>query len=202
MSSPTESSPTAEAALVDALRAGEERAYETLVRTHGPRMLAVTRRYTRNEEDAQEALQDAFVSAFRALERFEGGSRLATWLHRIAVNAALMLERKRSRRREQDIEELLPAYGPGGHRSEPPIAWNEPAGAGLEREELRALVLRSIAELPENYRTVLVLRDIEELDLDEIAERLEITPGAAKIRVHRARQALRTLLDPHMRLDP
>lgn len=201
MSAPLETSIAAEAELLAALRAGDERAFEALVRTHGPRLLALTRRYTRTEEDAQEALQDAFVSAFRGLDRFEGGALLSTWLHRIAVNAALMIERRRSRRREQDIEELLPVYGPGGHRIEPPAAWSEPVGAELEREELRTLVLRSIAQLPENYRTVLVLRDIEELDLAEIAARLDITPGAAKIRVHRARQALRTLLDPHLRAD-
>ncbi len=199
--SPSTATAPDETELVAALRAGDERAYELLVRTEGPRMLAVARRYSRSEDDAQDAVQDAFVSAFKALDGFEGGARLSTWLHRIVVNAALMKERTRARRREQDIEEFLPQFGPGGHQLEPPTPWQEHVGADLEREEQRALVLQAIAQLPENYRSVLLLRDIEELDIAEISARLDITPGCAKIRVHRARQALRTLLDPHFRVS-
>jgi RNA polymerase sigma-70 factor (ECF subfamily) len=185
--------------LVARLQAGEDPAYEELVRTHGARLLAVARRFLRSEEDARDAVQEAFISAFRAIGRFEGGSRLSTWLHRIVVNAALMKLRSQKRKPETSIEELLPRFLDDGHFADAPGPWQEPADQALEREETRATVRAAIDELPENYRTVLLLRDIEDLDTAEAAEALGITPNAAKIRLHRARQALRELLDPHMR---
>src|SRR5690242_13935266 len=100
----------ADALLLARLRAGEAAAYDEFVRAHSPRMLAVTRRILNSEEDAKDAVQDAFVSAFRGLPNFEGGSLLSTWLHRIAVNAALMKLRTRKRKPERSIETLLPQY--------------------------------------------------------------------------------------------
>lgn len=185
--------------LLARLRAGDAAAYDEFVRAHSPRMLAVTRRILNSEEDAKDAVQDAFVSAFRGLANFEGGSLLSTWLHRIAVNAALMKLRTRKRKPERSIETLLPQYLEDGHHAEQFQEWNLPVDRKLMRAETRAVVRQCIGELPENYRTVLILRDIEELDTDETAERLGMTPNAVKIRLHRARQALRTLLDPHFR---
>lgn len=189
--------PPDDAALLLRLRAGEDEAFEELVRTYGSRLLAVTRRMLPTEEDARDAVQDAFLSAFRSLDRFEGHARLYTWLHRIAVNAALMRLRTRRRKPEEPLDPLLPVYDKDGHHIERFSSWAEPADRALERQETRALVRRLIGELPESYRTVLVLRDIEGLDTAETAERLGVTPTAAKIRLHRARQALRTLLAPH-----
>ena len=100
--------PTDEASLVAALRAGDERAFETVVRTYGGRLLSVARRFMRNDEDAQDVVQSAYLSAFRALETFEGTAQLSTWLHRIVVNTALMKLRARRRRPEESIEDLLP----------------------------------------------------------------------------------------------
>jgi len=189
-----------ETALVARLRAGDETAYAELVRTQGGRMLAVARRLLRNEDDAADAVQEAFVSAFRAIASFEGGARLSTWLHRIVVNAALMKLRTRSRRPEVSIEELLPKFFEDGHHVDEPAEWRSPAQLdALERQETRQLVREQIDQLPADYRTVLMLRDIEGLDTKETAELLGVTPNAAKIRLHRARLALRTLLDPHMR---
>jgi RNA polymerase sigma-70 factor (ECF subfamily) len=192
-----------EVALLARLRAGDQAAYETLVRAYSGRLLAITRRLLRIEEDARDAVQDAFLSAFRALPTFEEGSLLSTWLHRIAVNAALMKLRTRRRKPEDSIEDLLPNYLEDGHREDghrgnPTKSWKEP-GALLERQETRTLVRECIERLPESYRTVLLLRDIEELDTEEAARLLGISPNAVKIRLHRARQALRTLLDPHFR---
>ncbi len=188
-----------EVALVSALRAGEEEAFEKLVRAYSGRMFAVARRMLQSEDDAQDAVQEAFVSAFRAMGRFKGDSRLSTWLHRIVVNAALMKLRSRQRRPEDPIDELLPKFLEDGHHAVPPVEWKESAQTTLEREELRAQVRNSISQLPESYRTVLLLRDIEELDTEETARLLEVSPNAVKIRLHRARQALRGLLDPHLR---
>jgi RNA polymerase sigma-70 factor (ECF subfamily) len=186
-----------EATLLARLRAGDEAAYEVLVRTYSGRLLAVTRRILGSEEDAREAVQDAFISAFRSLDRFEGGARLSTWLHRIAVNAALMKIRTRRRRPEESIEPLLPVYQDDGHHAENFQSWSEPVDVAMQRREMQMLVRRCIDRLPDSYRTVLMLRDIEQLDTDQTAVMLGITANAVKIRLHRARQALRTLLDPH-----
>jgi len=191
--------PADEQALVARLRAGDEAAYEELVRAHGGRLLAVAWRFLRNDDDARDAVQDAFLSAFRALDRFEGGAKLSTWLHRITVNAALMTLRTRRRKPEGSIDELLPGFLEDGHMASPAVEWRQPAEDPVEREELRALVLGSIAKLPEGYRNVLLLRDIEELDTEETAKLMELTPAAVKTRLHRARQALRQLLEPHLR---
>ena len=181
------------------LRAGKEEAFARLLREHGGRMLAVARRLVRDEEDARDAVQEAFVSAFRSLDRFEGGSRLSTWLHRIVVNCCLMRLRSRQRRPEESIDDLLPRFLEDGHQETPAADWVEPIDVLLHRQEICALVRASIDRLPESYRTVLVLRDIEEVSTAEAAGMLGITENALKIRLHRARQALRTLLDPHLR---
>jgi len=181
------------------LRAGKEEAFARLLREHGGRMLAVARRLVRDEEDARDAVQEAFVSAFRSLDRFEGGSRLSTWLHRIVVNCCLMRLRSRQRRPEESIDDLLPRFLEDGHQETPAADWTEPIDVLLHRQEICALVRASIDRLPESYRTVLVLRDIEEVSTAEAAGMLGITENALKIRLHRARQALRTLLDPHLR---
>jgi RNA polymerase sigma-70 factor (ECF subfamily) len=187
-------------AYLAALRARDPEAVERLVRTESPRLLAVARRLLRNEADAQDALQEAFLSAFEGLGRFQGGSSLSTWLHRIVVNAALMKIRSRRRKPEGSIEDLLPGFLEDGHHEVHPRPWPA-ADSLLERREVRALVRASIDRLPSSYRTVLMLRDIEELDTAETARLLGLTPTTVKVRLHRARQALRTLLDGGLRRD-
>ncbi len=191
--------PQSEQALLVRLRVGEEAAYESLVRDYGGRLLAVARRFVANEEDANDVLQEAFLSAFRALPNFAGQSRLTTWLHRIVVNAALMKLRTRQRRPECSIDDLLPRFESDGHQAEPAVDWSNAAEAALERGESRALIHAALEQLPEAYRTVLVLRDLEEVDTETAATMLEVSPAVVKTRLHRARQALRTLLDRHFR---
>jgi RNA polymerase sigma-70 factor (ECF subfamily) len=185
-----------EVALLERIRAGDERACETLVRQHGGRMLVVARRFLRTEEDSADAVQDAFLSAFRSLEGFGRNSALGTWLHRIVVNVCLMRLRAQSRSREVRIDDLLPTFDESGHHSHPVRTWEDDALARLNRAEIRAHVRACIDRLPDPYREVLVLRDIEELDTEQTAQQLGINPGAVKTRLHRARQALRTLLEP------
>ncbi|HME71402.1 MAG TPA: sigma-70 family RNA polymerase sigma factor [Myxococcota bacterium] len=189
---PVEASP--EARLLDRLRAGDEEAYEELVRANGGRMLAVARRLLSSEEDARDVVQDAFLLAFRALPQFEGGCRLSTWLHRIVVNAALMKLRSRRRHPEGSIEELLPRFETDGHRIPGDVPERDPEDVKLERDQLSQVVRGCIAQLPERYRTVLVLRDIEELSTEEACELLGLSRDAVKTRLHRARQALRSHL--------
>jgi len=185
-----------EAELLQRLRAGDRDGFRQLVEQHGGNMLATARRVLRHEADAQDAVQSAFLSAYKALPAFDGRSRLGTWLHRIVVNAALMRRRTLKRHPEQELGELLPTFDHSGHFNGSPRRWSEMPDDALQRRELAAQVRQAIEALPEAYRVALLLRDIEELSNDEVAEQLGVTVNAAKIRVHRARQALRTLLAP------
>lgn len=188
-----------EAELVAGLRAGDGSAFEVLVRMYMPVLLRVARRMMRSEEDARDAVQDAFVSAFRSLGGFSANARLSTWLHRIVINACLMRLRTQRRHPEEAIEDHLPRFAEDGHQLVPNVHWSENAEAVLARNEIGSVVRAAIDRLPASYREVLVLRDLEELSTEEAAQLLGVTPNAAKIRLHRARQALRTLLDPYMR---
>lgn len=181
--------------LLAALRAGDDGAYETMLRRFGPRLLATAKRLVKSEDDAHDVLQEAYVAAFRGIDRFAGGARLSTWLHRIVVNAALMRLRSRRRRPESAIDDLLPGFDETGHFVDSPGEWAEQADALIERRQTRDMVRRAIERLPDGYREVLILRDIEGLDTEETARAIGMSANATKIRLHRARQALRTLIE-------
>lgn len=187
-----------ESAFVQALRTGCPVACELLVREHAAPMRAIALRILHDESEADDVVQEAFLAALRALERFEGRSALPTWLHRITANAALMRLRARKARPVASLDELLPEFTEGGAWSRSCEPWKEPEQDPLLREELCARVRECIARLPEKHRIPLLMRDIEGLRNDAIAERLGISVNAAKIRVHRARQAVRALLEPLM----
>lgn len=188
-----------DAELLAGLRAGDDAAFERLVRLHTGRMLAVARRFLPVEDDARDAVQDAFLSAFRAIDRFEGEAKLSTWLHRIVVNACLMKLRSRRRRPEARIEDMLPGFLEDGHFDQPVAQWQRSADVLLESDETRKLVREAIQALPDNYRTVLLLRDIEGHDTETTAKELDMSVAAVKTRLHRARQALRSQLDGKLR---
>ena len=177
------------------LRAGDEDAFELVVQRYGGRMLATARRFLKNECDAQDAVQEAFASAFRALDKFNGDAMLSTWLHRIVVNAALVQLRSKRRRGEQPLEKLLPRFDQDGEWIDDPVTWTDTTETILERRDSREMVRRCIERLPEKYRSVLLLRDIEELDTDEAALSLAVSANTVKVRLHRARQALKTLIE-------
>jgi RNA polymerase sigma-70 factor, ECF subfamily len=192
----TSSTPSAdsEEELVARLRSGDGDAFAEVVRAYGGRLLATARRMLRDEEEARDVVQETFLSAFKSIHSFAGGSKLSTWLHSIATNAALMRMRSRRRRPEARIDDLLPRFDETGHWSDEPAAWDPPADA-LEKRRLRVAVRRCIDRLPDTHRTILVLRDVEDLSTAEAAEQLGITETAVKLRLHRARIALRTLLE-------
>ena len=181
--------------LLAQLRAGDEDAFGLVVQRYGGRMLATARRFLNNEHDAQDAVQEAFTSAFRALDRFNGDAMLSTWLHRIVVNAALVQLRSKRRRGEQPIETLLPRFDQDGEWIDDPATWTDATEAILERRDSREMVRRCIERLPDKHRRVLLLRDIEELDTEETARSLATTANTVKVRLHRARQALKTLIE-------
>src|SRR5262249_21109036 len=184
-----------EAHLLARLRRGEDAAFEQLVRQYSGRLLAVARRLLGNEHDAHDAVQEAFLSAFKAIGQFSGTAKLSTWLHRIVVNAALIKLRSRRRRPEESIDELLPRFTEQGEWSSHILPWETSSERLLQQRETRALVRHCVDRLPDTYRTVLLLRDIDDLNTEEVADALGITPNAVKIRLHRARQVLRTLLE-------
>jgi RNA polymerase sigma-70 factor (ECF subfamily) len=171
--------------------------YEALVRRYGNRLYSTALRILRNDEDARDALQDAFLAAFRAMDSFQGRSGFYTWLYRITVNASLKRLGRRSRQAHTSLDGLLPQFDDQGSRLE--TQWgNAPRNveALAQSKQVRRFVRQAIDELPENYRTVLLLRDIEELNSRETARILGISVGAVNVRLHRARAALKGLLEP------
>lgn len=190
-----------EAALVLRLRAGDDDAFAELVATTMPRLLATARRMLADDELARDAVQESFLSAFKAIAAFGGQSRLYTWLHRILVNTVLMRLRWQRSRPERSIDELLPQFQDDGHHLTPPAPWRDDAVAQAMSKERAQLVRDAIDELPDTFREVLLLRDLEELSTEETAAILGVTENAVKIRLHRARQALRALLDRHFRSE-
>lgn len=186
----------AEQALLDGLRAGHEPAFAEFVASYGGPMLATARRILGNEEDARDCVQDALISAAGKIQTFEGRSKLATWLHRIVVNTALSQLRVRARRPEQSIEPLMPNLDMMGCRIELPEDDYLSLDQVIDQSRVDATVRDAIEQLPESYRIVLLLRDIEEFNVRETAELLETSEGAVKTRLHRARSALKTLLEP------
>jgi RNA polymerase sigma-70 factor (ECF subfamily) len=191
---------SAESSLIGRLRRNDDAAYEELVRANAPRMLVAARKILNVEQDAQDAVQEAFLSAFKALEGYRGSSSLSTWLHRIVVNCALMKRRSRRSRPERSIESLLPQFEAHGHWIAEPVVWETP-GADMENAETRAIVRACVDDLPDGYRQVFLMREIEEMDTQVVAEMLGITPNAVKVRLHRARQALKTLLETKLGLS-
>lgn len=186
--------PTHESDLIHRLRGGDEVAYEALVRQYGGRMLAIARRFFPNDQDADDSVQDAFISVFQSIESFEATSKLSTWLHRIVVNACLMRIRSQRRRETPSLEDHLPRFASDGHHTESISAWTCPVSQNMQAET-REQVRNAINDMPGPYREVLLLRDIEEFDTEETARLLNITPGNVKTKLHRARQALRSQLE-------
>ena len=187
--------PDDERELVDRLRNGESENFETVVRKHAPRMLAVARRFFSEEQEARDAVQEALLAAFKGIRNFAGEASLSTWLHRVVVNASLMRLRQRRGHPYDSFEDLLAQFDSSGNH----LSTN--FGIGVDLEDLidlrdrKAMVRKSIAMLPENYRTVLILRDIEDMSTEDVAKALGEKSNAVKVRLHRARQALRTILE-------
>ena len=182
-----------EAGILRDLQAGSEIAYEQLVRMYGGRMLATAKRILSDHGQAEDAVQDAFLLAFRRIGDFEGRSSLGTWLHAIVVNAALGIRRKRHAHHEISMSRLTPDLDAG--RSDlVPSSEVTPIHA-LSRDETVDRVREQIEQLPEHHRAVLKLRDLLELSTQETADRLGVAVGAVRTRLHRARRALRDRLE-------
>jgi RNA polymerase sigma-70 factor (ECF subfamily) len=164
---------------------------DRLVRQYGPRMLRTARGILRDRDEAEDAVQDAWLAALRAKDQFEGRALPSTWLHRIVVNACLMrLRHQRSLPYSPSIDAA--PLGAGGIPA--PQAVDGDAAHRAARSETARIVTAAIAKLPGRHRDVLALRDLQQLDTLTTAKRLGISVNAAKIRLHRARHALRLVL--------
>ncbi len=169
------------------------------MREHIQWMLSLATRLC-GPSDAEDAVQDAFLSALRALPKFDRRSSLKTWLHRITVNACLMRLRRTRRLAEEPIDDyLLPQFDRNHCRLEDPWSQLVTVDEVIDNERRRSLVREKIAGLPDNYRVVLVLRDIEGYSTEQVAELLELSESNVKVRLHRARAALKRLLEPVLR---
>jgi RNA polymerase sigma-70 factor (ECF subfamily) len=166
--------------------------FERIVAEHSSFVYNVAYRMMGSHEEAEEVVQDTFLSAFRASDRFRGASQVSTWLYRIAVNAALMRLRKRSRKAEVPTD---PAVLVASHDSPDPGA--TPDQAALSGE-LADVIQRAIGTLPPELRAAVVLRDVQGLSNEEAANALEISVSALKTRLHRGRVALRAQLAPYL----
>jgi RNA polymerase sigma-70 factor (ECF subfamily) len=172
---------------------------EQMVRDNIVWMLRLAERLLGDRGLAEDAVQDAFISAFKGLEKFEGRASLKTWLHRITVNAALTKLRQSKRRAEQSIDPDLPEFDQYDCRIEMPWQHMATLDEVIQNEDLCKTVNACIDTLPDSYRIVLQLRDIEGYDTREVAEQLEISEANVKVRLHRARAALKKRLEPILR---
>lgn len=181
--------------LLERLRQRDEDAFAELVRTYQDRIVNMIYRMLHNYDDAVEAAQEVFLKAFRAIDKFEGKSQVYTWLCRIAMNTATSIRRSKRRRTE---EAMLSLDAPVAGREEPIKREIASSGVGpaenAERRELGKAVHGAIERLEEDFRAVVVLKDIEGFGYGEISEILSIPRGTVKSRLHRARLMLRDLL--------
>jgi RNA polymerase sigma-70 factor (ECF subfamily) len=174
--------------LVDRARAGDRGAFEELVRRHADRLYAVILRFVADRERAQEVTQETFLRAWRGIGRFEGRSRFFTWLYRIGINEA---KRRAARKPADEVASLDDELIPDAPD------WSKAPEARMEQSDLRRVLEDSIRALPIEYRTPVILRDVEGLSTEEAAEIMELSEAAFKSRLHRARLVLRRTLDEY-----
>lgn len=189
-----------DADLVQSLRRDDAGAATTLVERYGDRVYRLARRITGSNEDAEEVAQDALWTAARKIQTFKGDSAFGSWLYRITANAAYMkLRSRRAKANEIALEDVLPAFDGDGRHFEPMDDWSTRVDDQTLQGELRDVLESAIAGLPPDYRTALVMHDLEGLSNPDIAEALGISLPAVKSRVHRSRLFLRQRLAEYMK---
>src|SRR5215510_6667369 len=200
MSVPARTRPDVDAALVKALRREDPEAATALVAAYGDRVYRLARRITGSNEDAEEVAQDALWTAGRKIGTFKGESAFGRWLYRITANAAYMkLRARRAQASEIALDDVLPALDDEGRHFEPMDDWSSRVDEQALQGELREVLEGAIASLPAEYRTAVVLHDIEGLSNPDIAEALGISLPAVKSRIHRSRLFLRQRLSDYLK---
>jgi RNA polymerase sigma-70 factor (ECF subfamily) len=185
---------------------GDPEAIELLMTLYADRVYRLAYGVTRNEADAQEIVQDVFLTVFRKHASFEGRAALGSWIYRITMNAALNKRRGKRLELETSLDAELPTYRSDGHRQGERAYlvadWSRSPEAEALSDETRTVLGRAIEALPDHYRAVLILRDVEGLSNEEVAAAVGDTIGSVKSRLHRARMVLREQLTRHFYVSP
>ena len=201
-----------EAELLARLRAGDERAFESLVDSYHGTMIAVARTYVKSHEVAEEVVQEAWLGVLQSLDRFEGRSSLKTWIMRILVNTAMTRGGREAR--SVPFSSVAPAgleepaveperfRSPGeafaGHWSRYPGDWSSLPEEGLLGRETLEVIKQAIEQLPASQQRVITMRDVAGYSADEVSDALELSPGNQRVLLHRARSRVRAALERHL----
>jgi RNA polymerase sigma-70 factor, ECF subfamily len=189
--------------LLEALRRGDAIAAERLISTFGDRAYRLAIGITGNQQDAEEAVQDAFWSVIHKIDTFRGDAALGSWIYRITANAAYHRCRSGARRRhELSLDAILPTFHEDGRYADPIVDWSTELDDPAVQTELRRALTAALDELPDHYRAVIILHDVEGLSMAEVADCLNITVPTAKGRAHRGRLFLRQRLAVFMSSAP
>ena len=186
--------------LVARISEGDQAAFESLMRRYNGKLFRIARAIVKDDSDAEDVLQDAYLDAYRHIDDFRGGAQVATWLTRIVINQALMRLRKQKRRsvvvpfRERRTLDADPT------EADVPDHTTESPSSRMLREEIRRILERRIDELPLSFRTVFIMREVEDMSVQETAECLGISPATVRTRLFRARALLRESLARDMDL--
>ena len=186
-------------ALLESLRKGDLGAVDELLRLYQGKIFTLAMSILKNESDAEEAAQDVFMTVIRKADMFRGNSAFYSWIYRICVNTCLMRLRGKRRNETVSIEEFMPMFTDEGMHASPMDDWSKEVERDALNEELGRMIRKYTAELPEKYRVVFVLSDVEGLPNEETAKILGLTVPAIKSRLHRARLCLREQLSRYLR---
>jgi len=178
--------------------AGDYDAFQQIVVKYQDRAYRLAWSLVKNDDDANDVVQDAFLNVFRKLDSFDGRAKFSSWLYRVVVNAGLMRLRKKRRRSEIALDDFGPQFLDDGHHVAIVPSWDTRGDKVIENKELREKILEAVDQLDEKYQTIFILREVEELDLKEIAAILDLSVPAVKSRLHRARLFLRATLEPYL----
>lgn len=186
----------------DPVQLGPPLTVEQVFRDYAPRIYNLARRMLSHDADAEDVTQDVLLQVVRKLDTFRGESAFPTWLHRVTVNAALVHRRQRASREEHRVRDPLDSFLENGSHEAPVRRWSVPPDQEVLDRETQQLIEQAIAALPETYRDVYVLADVEGLSNAEIGEMLGLNVPAVKSRLHRARLLMRNALAPHFEEVP
>jgi RNA polymerase sigma-70 factor (ECF subfamily) len=185
--------------LINGLKQGNQVSYKQLVETYWKELHFLATRLLADESAANDCLQEVFIKAINKIDSFEGRGRFKAWLHQIAVNEALIEIRKKSARKEESLDDFMLEFDETGHYVESFQGQPTDLDELYQSIEVKKHLKQSIDKLPDNFRIVLILRDYEGYSTKEVADKMSMSEQNVKVRLHRARLALRNLLKPVMR---
>lgn len=189
---------TLESELIARIVAGEKDLFHELIRPYERMVYLTVFSIVKNEVEAEDGAQEAVISAYRHLSSFRAEAKFSTWLTTIAINEGRKRLRKAKVAKEDSLDEQI-EEAEGDYTPAPLTDWREVPLEALERKELREALRQAVAGLPDIYRQVFALRDLEELNIEETAEALGLSPGVVKVRLHRARMMLQKRLVPFLK---